>query len=380
MMNINTVITFKYIFVIVFTITIMLYFVKWTEKINPNYIKNNLKSEIYQDTKIILFWNSFFGVKDYNFGLGNDPFFKYKCPVYDCFTTADPGWLPIDQYDAIVFHGPEFNPIFNIDSPSSRSGHQRYVYLSQESPQNRPVKSSLNAFFNFTMTHRLDSDIVLNYYAIFDLEGNYTAPQENPKWTVPDFSNLETYKEVNKLKKKAVAWFVSNCGSKNGRESYVEELQNYIQVDIYGGCGPFKCPRINERRCFDLLRTDYYFYLSFENSNCKDYVTEKVSNALLNDVVPVVLGGANYSKFLPPHSYLDASATSAEELARSLQYLIDNPESYAKYFWWKNYYKVDQSYPAFCKLCEILHDRSVPSKSYNIHEWWHGDQSNPICR
>lgn len=380
MMNTLKLINFKYLLIIVSAISFMLYFVKWTERYNSKFIKSNLKSEIYQDAKVILFWNSFFGSADYNFGLGNDPFFMNKCPVSDCFTTTDRGWLPIDQYDAIVFHGPEYNPIFNMDYPSSRSEQQRYIYLSQESPQNRPVKSNLNGYFNFTMTYRLDSDIFLNYYAIFDLEGNYTAPRNNPDWIVPDFSNLEKYIEVNEAKKKPVAWFVSNCGSKNNRKDYVEELQKYIQVDIYGECGPFKCPRSNERQCFDLLRTDYYFYLSFENSNCKDYVTEKVSNALLNDVVPVVLGGANYSKFLPPHSYLDASVASAKELALTLHHLIESPDSYAKYFWWKDYYKVDQSYPSFCKLCEILHDQSVPSKSYDIQEWWHGDPSNPICR
>lgn len=31
-------------------------------------------------------------------------------------------------------------------------------------------------------------------------------------------------------KKKKVAWFVSNCGPKNGRKEYVKELQKHIQV------------------------------------------------------------------------------------------------------------------------------------------------------
>ena len=33
-----------------------------------------------------------------------------------------------------------------------------------------------------------------------------------------------------KHKTKVIAWFVSNCNSKSGREEYVKELQKYISV------------------------------------------------------------------------------------------------------------------------------------------------------
>ena len=46
----------------------------------------------------------------------------------------------------------------------------------------------------------------------------------------------------------------------------------YISVDTYGQCGELKC----DSCCFQTLQKDYKFYLAFENSNCRDYITEKL--------------------------------------------------------------------------------------------------------
>ena len=56
---------------------------------------------------------------------------------------------------------------------------------------------------------------------------------------------------------------------RNGRLAYARELGKYINVDIYGACGPHRCPRTSANKCFQLLDQDYKFYLAFENSNCK---------------------------------------------------------------------------------------------------------------
>lgn len=66
---------------------------------------------------------------------------------------------------------------------------------------------------------------------------------------------------------------------------------DFLKVDIYGACGNFKCSRSTSDLCFELLDNDYKFYLAFENSNCKDYITEKFFvNALYRNVLPIVMG------------------------------------------------------------------------------------------
>jgi len=72
-----------------------------------------------------------------------------------------------------------------------------------------------------------------------------------------------------------------------------------------------------------MLDTDYFFYLAFENSLCDDYVTEKLFDALERTVIPVVFGGADYSRILPPHSYVDANRfMSVEGLAQYMKLVV----------------------------------------------------------
>lgn len=94
-----------------------------------------------------------------------------------------------------------------------------------------------------------------------------------------DDDDNDLLKLIKKKKKNAI-WFVSNCQSVGGREKYVEELSKHMIVDVFGKCGnEIKCPR--DEDCFKkIVEPEYYFYLSFENSLCQDYVTEKLFTAL----------------------------------------------------------------------------------------------------
>jgi hypothetical protein len=77
-----------------------------------------------------------------------------------------------------------------------------------------------------------------------------------------------------------VAWIVSNCITSSRREDYVRKLKEHVSIDIFGGCTGFGAKRFcsyedKKAECYNAFRSEYRFYLSFENSVCKDYVTEK---------------------------------------------------------------------------------------------------------
>ena len=191
---------------------------------------------------------------------------------------------------------------------------------------------------------------------------------------------------------KLIGWFVSHCDTKGRRELYVKELANHLPVDIYGDCGPLNCTRDRSEQCYTLLSQEYLFYLSFENSICHDYVTEKVFTVMedrwLTNVVPIVYGGANYSKILPSDSYIDATKMQPKQLAQLLLNIVANiindGEQYLKYFKWRQHYQVITHYThdyMYCGLCYLVNkfnkqtNKQLNSKKYSktfkqINDWW----------
>ncbi|RXG54878.1 Glycoprotein 3-alpha-L-fucosyltransferase A [Armadillidium vulgare] len=136
-----------------------------------------------------------------------------------------------------------------------------------------------------------------------------------------------------KTKKKLVAWMVSQCVTPSNRFQYVSQFMENVWVDIYGGCGKLKCDREKTEKCYEMFERKYKFYFSFENSFCKDYVTEKFFNILSYYIIPVVMGGADYAAIAPPYSYINVEDfESPKDLANYLIYLDKNDTAYMEYF------------------------------------------------
>lgn len=195
---------------------------------------------------------------------GQSYFLEEKCPVNRCSITYNRD----ERYkaDAIVFSNPGSMPY----SPplARRSYDQIWAMSTLEIPQNTQSPSKYSHFFNWTMTYRRDSTIVTPYFKFL----YYDTPSPKNKFK----------ENIAAGKTKAVAWMVSNCRLvSSGRMTYARKLAKFINVDIYGRCGTKSCSRSTEKKCMQMIKNDYKFYLSFENSKCLDYITEKFNrNAL----------------------------------------------------------------------------------------------------
>ena len=59
---------------------------------------------------------------------------------------------------------------------------------------------------------------------------------------------------------------------------------------LFSGSSSRKLSRLSRKNLYKRLLANSYFVLSFENSHCQDYITEKFFYALDSPAVPVVMG------------------------------------------------------------------------------------------
>ena len=204
------------------------------------------------------------GVETWSVVSGQSTFVRHECPVRNCELLGSPP--PDRSVDARMFKEIDLNSFMfdNLAHATPRHPDQVWIMFGLESPQASPNYDTFNDVINWTATYRYDSTLITPYdkFLIYD---NFT--------TIEDYKPDKNYAEG---KKKLAAMFVSNCYATNDRLDMVKTLQKYMQVDIYGACGTLSCDKWNQQDCFDKLQKDYKFYFSFENANCRDYITEKL--------------------------------------------------------------------------------------------------------
>lgn len=203
--------------------------------------------------------------------------------------------------------------------------------------------------FNGTMTFMSNPSPGHFYYPY-----GMTLPVKlNSTAVVPNYAQGKT---------KGAFAYVSNCRSLNyNRLGAMRQLGKYINVDIFGGCTGMKpCPHRADADCESKLHSDYRFFLSFENSLCKDYITEKFWRPLVSDgyFIPVALGGRSvedYTAAAPPSSFIHAyNFSSIAHLGKYLQSLMADDAAFNKYHEWRKTHKTETYTSRFaaCDICK----------------------------
>ncbi|XP_021351304.1 glycoprotein 3-alpha-L-fucosyltransferase A-like [Mizuhopecten yessoensis] len=327
--------------------------------------------------KTMLFWNPQPWLNDWIGKKWDTSDVFTKCPVSNCVVTKQR--LYIKQADAVIFRAVRF-----LCQKKSKKG-QIWIMFEHESPMKYQTLNNTchRNLFNWTITYRRDSDFTF-------VHGQFSK-------TSSPF-NESSIDRILKAKTKTAVGFISNCYTQSQREDYIKQLRKYgIDVDIYGRCGHHHCtsgnrfnavwnitPRVNKTKdCFDVLDSKYKFYLSFENSLCDDYVTEKSLHLVLrHNIVPIIRDAANRTLFQPPTSYLDTKDfKNVKSLADRIKYLNKNFEEYKKYFHWKKHFYPETSSGVIksilCDICYRLHNQHKYPRVYrNVFDFLQSRGSN----
>ncbi|XP_063953255.1 3-galactosyl-N-acetylglucosaminide 4-alpha-L-fucosyltransferase FUT3-like [Lytechinus pictus] len=234
---------------------------------------------------------------------------------------------------------------------------QLWVFMTMLSPLE--IKKRFPRIGSFpshiTWSYLTSSDVV-NPYA------QYSVNEPTDKFNV-------TYGHYVRGKRKLVAWMGDNCGDKDfwPRKAYLAELMKHVPVDLYGECTNLTCLPRNSEQC-GMLMSQYKFFLAFESSECREYITEPFwFTALKHQSVPIVYGPKkdSYLKLAPPLSFIHISDfESPQALANYLKSLDKNDGLYSRFFKWRHSGSLKPRYPPFkpeslCKLLPYIEDMKI---------------------
>lgn len=124
------------------------------------------------------------------------------------------------------------------------------------------------------------------------------------------------------------------------------------------------------------------FYLSFENSNCDEYITEKLWwNAFEKGAIPIVMGGSDqaYRKLLPPDSYINIADFASPKILADYVAFLNRTGDFVSFYRWRKQFRVLNEHGYFksksvhyCRICEALNYnvRNTSKVLTNMKDWW----------
>ncbi len=270
---------------------------------------------------IVVWWTPFVAL----------PRAEHNCLEGTCLFTHSRTEQENPNTSAFMFYGTDLDW---YDLPLPRQRHVMWAVLHEESPKNNWVLAHEKAMnlFNLTATCSRHSNYPLTTQYLYNMDLLVRPP-------------LVETAEKGKGDLGLVVYIQSDCDPPSDRDSYVEELMKYVQVDSYGDCLHNKDlpDHLVDSLTFDAedlykIVAQYKFAIAFENAVCHDYITEKFWRPLYVGAVPVVRGSPTTQDWAPDieHSIIMADDfDSPRELAEYLKFLDQNTAEYEKYLKFK---------------------------------------------
>jgi hypothetical protein len=295
--------------------------------------------------------------------------FLANCPITNCEISRN--WSYLKDSDLVLVQTGYYMNRSDFP-PKNMSSKTRLVYLTAESMVHTysPFFKKLNGVFNLTATFKFDSDFVSMYYSKIGF-----------KWQLN--KTFDPNHDFLSGKTNLAYILLSNCYSHSNRYVLIKEMRKYAPIGMIGKCNNISCNITNEnqynfnhsRECRRKMSPKYMFMLAFENSLCEDYITEKFYDSLLFDIVPVVYGAGDYTKWIPKSAYIDVrDFKSVPDLVNYMLYLSKNATAYNSYFSWKRYIvSADPRPKLLCEMCIKLQLETIygiKKKTVDIDAYW----------
>ncbi|XP_017859044.1 PREDICTED: alpha-(1,3)-fucosyltransferase B [Drosophila arizonae] len=294
----------------------------WSVALIYWYVVNREKDDIRDGVPLLLWWT-------------NDVTWPYnelrRCGARTCHVTNN--HKKLKEARGILFYGSNLK---TFDYPLPRQRNHQWGLLHEESPRNVPFVpyTEFLQHFNYTSTFSRHSNLPLTTQYL---------PYASDLSSMDFFRSFED-KQVLQFNDQigSVVFLQTDCNTMSGREDYVQELMQYIQVDSYGGClhnrdlpASLQNDYLNNLYSDELMRflSPYKFMIAIENGVCEDYITEKYWRPLIAGIIPIYFGSPSIRDWEP---HLNSAVyvsdfANASALAAHLHFLAENATAYDTY-------------------------------------------------